>query len=470
MNLRGCLSISRENNRSAHKAIKDLNTMPKAKLLVIDDENRFRELLSRILALEGYEVAQAANANKAWELLKRTDIQIVLTDVRLPDANGIELLQRFREKYPQLAVIVMTAQGSIQDGVQAMKLGAFDYLVKGEDNEQIIPIVERANEKVSVHSQLARLQQLVSEKYSFDNIIGSSAGIRAAVELAKKVAPTDTTVLLLGETGTGKEVFAQAIHQASARAAQPIVAINCSAIAKDLLESELFGHTAGAFTGALKAKRGLVEEAHLGTLFLDEVGELEPDLQAKLLRFLETGTYYKVGESRQQYVNTRLIAATNRDLLKEIESGRFRADLYYRLSVFSITLPPLRERLEDIGPIAALFTRYYAAKTNKVIAPLNQAFLVHLNQLPYKGNIRELKNLIERAVILADGEQLTHELLPASALGEPAAAQMPTELEAVERLHILKILDQVAGNKPEAARLLGIGLTTLYRKLQEYGM
>jgi two-component system, NtrC family, response regulator len=438
-------------------------------LLIIDDEHILRQVISKVLELEGYVVWQASDIRHGLKVLEKEDIAVVISDVKLPDGNGLDLLKKVKEKYPLIEVVVITAYGTISDGVKAIKEGAFDYITKGDNDEQIIPIISRAMDKVNLQRRIMELESKLSAKYGFENIVGSAPLLKRAIELAQKVAPTDATVLLLGETGTGKEVFAQAIHQASKRSAKPFVAVNCSAIAKDLLESEMFGYKAGAFTGAMKDKKGLVEEAHKGTLFLDEIGELNLELQAKLLRFLETGTYYKAGDSRPFEVDVRIIAATNRDLPKEIEKEHFREDLYYRLSGFSISLPALRERKEDIPKLATWFLEIYSAKVNKKVTTIDPDFLQGLQRLEFKGNTRELKNIIERAVILTNGQSLTPDLLPAVP-ATSIAGSASFDLATADKTHILKVLEISGHNKTKAAELLDIGLTTLYRKLHEYGI
>jgi two-component system, NtrC family, response regulator len=331
--------------------------------------------------------------------------------------------------------------------------------------------VARAVEKAELQQKIKRLEEKVSQKFGFGSIIGTSSVVQEVITLARKVAITDTTVLLLGETGTGKEVFAQAIHQESPRRDKPFVALNCSAFSREILESELFGHRAGAFTGALKDKKGLMEEAHGGTLFLDEIGEMSLDLQAKLLRVLETSTFYKVGDTKPTQVNVRFIAATNRNLQKEAENQHFRLDLYYRLSVFEIKLPALHQRPEDIPLLAAYFVQIYAAKMNRPTPKLSAAFLEKLRRSVWKGNIRELKNVIERAVILSSHTELTPQELPFEM--QFGAANLPqgvATLAEIEKQHIQRMLQHTQGNKTETARLLGIGLTTLYRKIEEYGL
>ena len=338
-----------------------------AKILIIDDEEQLRKLLARIIALEGYEVAEAADCAGGLRMLRRYEPDVVLCDVKLPDGNGVEMVERIKQAMPSAEVILLTAYGNIPDGVQAIKNGAFDYITKGDDNNKILPLLSRATEKAQMQRRLARLEDKLSEEHSFDRIIGSSESLRSAVALARKVAVTDTSVLLTGETGTGKEVFAQAIHHASPRAKGAFVAVNCSAFSKELLESELFGHRAGSFTGVTKDKKGLFEEADKGTLFLDEIGEMPVELQAKLLRVLECGEFIKIGETRPTKVDLRIIAATNRDLEKEIASGNFREDLFFRLSVFRIHLPSLRERPGDIAEYARFFAAQFADRMGRRI-------------------------------------------------------------------------------------------------------
>jgi DNA-binding NtrC family response regulator len=444
------------------------------RILIIDDEEKLRNLLTRIISLEGFEVLQAGDCKTAIKKLEQSDIAVVLCDVKLPDGNGVELAKKIKDKFQIPEIILLTAYGNIPDGVQAIKNGAFDYITKGDDNNKIIPLLYRAMEKVDLAKRVQQLEKQLGDKHSFDKIIGKAKTIQKAIDLAQKVAVTDTTVLLTGETGTGKEVFAQAIHRASQRAKQNFVAINCSAFSKELLESEMFGHKAGAFTGASKDQKGLFEEANNGTIFLDEIGEMSLELQAKLLRVLETGEFIRVGETKPTKINVRIIAATHRDLQTEIEQGHFREDLYYRISTFQIHLPPLRERVIDIEALANHFINISSARTNKKLKNVSPAFYEALKQHQWKGNIRELKNVIERSVILCDDE-LTIEHLPVelqktdntNTKGKTLSA---FELASAEKLHIQKVLNYTNGNKTKTAELLGIALTTLYRKLSEYGL
>lgn len=437
-------------------------------VLIIDDEKKISSLLARIIELEGFEVFQAATGREGLKVLAAQDIYVVISDVKLPDISGVELVKEIKKLKPYAEVINLTAFGTIADGVMAMRNGAFDYITKGDDNDKIIPLVYKALDKAKLQYRVTELENKVAKKYSFAGILGQSKNILAAIDLARKVAATDTTVLLLGETGTGKEVFAQAIHYESPRKMKPFVALNCSGFSHELLESELFGHKQGAFTGAVKDKKGLLEEANEGSIFLDEIGELNPDLQAKLLRVLENQTFIKLGDTQTTRVNVRIIAATNRDLKAGAEAGKFRLDLYYRLSVFAIELPPLSQRRPDILPIARHYLKEFSVKVNKPDFKIEEGFAELLMKHSWKGNIRELKNVMERVAILADGPELSSSLLPYEFhIGGESPAADALKMETVEKQHIIKVLKYTRGNKTEAARLLGIGLTTLYRKIEE---
>lgn len=443
-------------------------------ILIIDDEPIIRKLLARMMELEGYEVFQAADRASGLKLLTAKTPQLVLCDVFLPDGNGVEMVKEIKELQPETEVILLTAHGNIPDGVQAIKNGAFDYITKGDDNNKIIPIISRAMEKINSRPVQPSGSTVVPVRESaFDTVLGHSRGLQQVVQLARKVAVTDVPVLLTGETGTGKEVFAQAIHNGSARAKQPFVAINCSAFSKELLESEIFGHKAGAFTGALKDKKGLFEEANHGTIFLDEIGEMAYGLQAKLLRVLETGEYIKVGDTKPTKIDVRIVSATNRNLKEEIANSNFREDLYFRLSVFHLHLPPLRERREDIPELAAAFLKFFAAKMGKQVKGFAADCQAWMQSYAWPGNVRELRNVIERALIICD-DYITLDDMPldfrSSALSGSAADGDDFELAEAEHRHIQRVLQYTKGNKAEAARLLKIGLTTLYRKIEEYGI
>lgn len=444
-----------------------------SKILIIDDEVQIRTLLTRMMELEGYDVCQAGDCRAALKQLELQNPDVVLCDVFLPDGNGVDLVLAIKKAAPNVEVILLTAHGNIPDGVQAIKNGAFDYITKGDDNNKIIPLISRAVEKARMNVRLEKLEKKVGQTYSFDSILGESKVLKDAVSLAQKVSGTDVPVLLTGETGTGKEVFAQAIHYSSKRARQNFVAVNCSSFSKELLESEMFGHKAGSFTGALKDKKGLFEEANNGTIFLDEIGEMAFELQAKLLRILETGEYIKIGDTKPTRVNVRIIAATNRNMSQEIVAGRFREDLFYRLSVFQIHLPPLRERAGDIRLLAKAFIKSFAEQLARPVVEIAPAFLEALDSQPWKGNIRELRNVIERSMIVCESGYLDIADLPfdiQNAHYEHSNDSSPGsfELSAMERRHIARVLEYTKGNKTEAARLLKIGLTTLYRKIEEY--
>lgn len=436
------------------------------RVLIIDDEEALGKLLARIISLEGFITDLARSLKEARQLLKLHLPDIVLCDVKLPDGNGVEFVRELKHAYPQTMCILLTAFGNIPDGVQAIKNGAFDYITKGDDNDRIIPLLYQAEGQLKENRKRS---SSVSEKgkYQFKDIIGTSPAILEAISLAKKVADTETNVLLTGETGTGKEVFAGAIHSASRRADKPFVALNCSAFSRELLEGELFGYKAGAYTGATKDKKGLIETADHGTLFLDEIGEMPIELQAKLLRVLENGEFFKLGFEKPTKADVRIIAATNRTLETEIKAGHFREDLFYRLNGFSIELPPLRDRTQDIPSLVTHFLTMYAKKENRSVPSPTAAAMKLLQSHSWKGNIRELKNVLERAVILAGSQEFIPADLPYEIQqGKTGASGL--SLAEVEKAHIQKVLRHTAGNKTKTAELLGIGLTTLYRKIDEY--
>ena len=442
------------------------------KILIIDDEPTIRMLLSRILELEGYEVLKAKDRATALYTLKKQVVQVVLCDVFLPDGNGVDMVQELQQLAPDAKIILLTAHGNIPDGVQAIKNGAFDYIVKGDDNRKIIPIVSRAMDAVvTEQKQQGKKKEVRANSFTFDNIVGKSSALSDVVSQARKVAATDVSVLINGETGTGKEVFAQAIHSASGRRGEAFLALNCSAFSRELLESELFGYKAGAFTGAVKDKKGLLEEANHGTIFLDEIGEMALELQSKLLRVLETGEFVKVGDTKTTHVDVRILSATNRNLKEEIANGRFREDLYFRLSVFRILLPPLRQRRDDILLLAQHFIGLYARQIGRTAPSLSTEAKNIFLAYPWPGNVREMMNAIEHALIVCEDEITRHDLPIDMLTGDTStAADDSFDLKSVERNHIIKVLHHTHGNKTETARLLKIGLTTLYRKIEEYGI
>ena len=425
-------------------------------ILIVDDEPELRNLLARILELEGYEVFTSDGGKNALKKLATTTINVVITDIQMPGMNGIDLIEKIKKISPITEVICLTAYGKITDGVQAIKNGAYDYLEKDNYRTKIIPLVAKAAEKSKLQFEVLSLRKKIQGKENFNTIIGHSKAIQNAIVIAQKVAPTDATVLLSGPTGTGKEIFANAIHNESKRATENLVTINCAALSKEILESELFGHKQGAFTGAIKDKQGLFEAAHNGTIFLDEVGELELDLQAKILRVLENGTFIK-------------LSATNRNLQEAVKNGTFREDLYFRLSMFEIRLPSLNERQEDILPLANHFLLSIKIRLNKNINGITAAYEKALEKHYWSGNIRELKNLIERSVILEDSELLTVDTLPFNFQDQLLLNEKkPVTLKEIEKQHILRILQHTGENKTQTAKILDIGLTTLYAKLKEY--
>ena len=442
-------------------------------ILIIDDEEKLRGLLARIVRSEGFEVIEAADLKSGFKKLEQNNSDVILCDVKLPDGNGVDFLEKIKSNFPLTEVILLTAYGNIADGVQAMKNGAFDYIVKGDDNDKIIPLLHKALEKVQLQKKVQQLEKRIADKYSFKSIIGKSKVLEQLIDLAKKVAKTDSTVLLTGETGTGKEVFAQSIHENSTRAGKSFVALNCSTFSKEILESELFGHKLGAFTGAIKDKKGFIDEANGGTLFLDEIGEMPLDLQAKLLRVLETNEYIPVGDTVPKKSYFRLIAATNRNLKTESENHNFRSDLYFRLNIFELNIPPLRERVKDISPLTTYFVSHFSEKMNRLTLLIEADFMNKLESYHWPGNVRELRNVIERSVILCDGNVLTQNVLPYEIQNQPNPKiknLSAFSMQSIEKLHIQKVLNYTKGNKAETARLLEIGVATLYRKLDEYNI
>ncbi len=443
----------------------------KRSVIIIDDENNIRNLLARILSLEGFEVKAFGTAKEGLDFIERESFSVALIDVILPDMNGIELTRLIREKSPDTEIIVMTAYATIKDGVEAIRRGAMDYIEKGRDEDEIILKVKQAAEKAGLKHKIKQLQSRIDRNLSFSSITGKSKHFSDCIELAKKVAATNTTVLLLGETGTGKELFAQAIHETSSRKDKPFIAVNCSAIPKDLQESELFGYVKGAFTGAANDKKGLFEAADKGTIFLDEIGDMSSETQSKLLRVLETNTFTKVGDTNVTNIDVRVISATNKDLKSQIEKGLFKNDLFFRLNTFTIHLPALRERKDDLELLISNFISIYNEKLNKNIRSANTEFISVLKEYSFPGNVRELKNIIERAVILSSGDELTSENLPEEIFGHKNSGEIHSDsLKEMEKQHILKIYSENNRNKTVTAEKLGIGSVTLYRKLKEFGV
>ncbi|HLL06593.1 MAG TPA: sigma-54 dependent transcriptional regulator [Myxococcaceae bacterium] len=440
------------------------------RILVVDDEEGVRSFLAESLEIDGHHVEEAANGQEALERLRSRSFDLVLTDLRMPGMDGLELLQKVLAEQPEVEFIVLTAHGNVENAVQAMKLGAFDYIQKPVSGPaELRLLATRALER-----RRLRDQEEISRASANEPVLTHGDPVMApVVEALKKVARTNATVLLLGESGTGKEVAARAIHQLSERAQGPFVAINCATLSESLLESELFGHEKGAFTGATDRKRGRIELAHGGTFFLDEVGELKLNLQARLLRVLQERAFERVGGTRTLEVDVRWIAATHQDLRAQISAGTFREDLYHRLSVFPVRLPPLRERTGDLLPLAEVLLKRACHELKRPVMKLSEPAQRVLRAGRWTGNIRELANVLERAVILSDGDTIEpHHLLmePAPRTPAPAIVSEAKTLEDLERHAIERALAEVGGNRREAAERLGIGVRTLYEKLKRYNL
>ena len=454
------------------------------KILVVDDEKSMREFLEIFLRKEGYEVALASNGEEAMARAAAEDFELIITDLKMPRVSGIDVLERVKDTSPHTMVIVMTAYSTAETAIEAMKKGAYDYIPKPFKVDEIRVVIEKALEKRNLMLENLRLKGALKEKYSFSNIIGKSAGMQKVFELIARVARTRASVLVTGESGTGKELVAKAIHYNSLRKDDPFVVINCGAIPETLMESELFGHVKGAFTGASRDRKGLFEAADGGSIFLDEIGELSPALQVKLLRVLQERTFKPVGGITEREVDVRVIAATNKVLEDEVREGRFREDLYYRLNVIAIHLPPLRERREDIPLIAAHFLRKHTREMQKEINGIAPDALTALVNYRYVGNVRELENIIARAVTFESEDTLTIESLPRSLTEEQsplgdfrANIHLPergVDLEAlladIEKTFLTKAMDRADGVKTDAAKILGISFRSIRYKLAKYGI
>ncbi len=442
----------------------------KASILVVDDEPAMRLLVTSVLKDEGHDVTAAASGEEALQLVGRHHYHVVITDLRMPGMSGLQVLEAVRRDDPDTAVILLTAFGTVEGAVEAMRKGASHYLLKPLANpDELRLAVRRVIEERRVADEAATLRQATEAIFPFGELIAGDPKMQAALDLARSVAPADSTVLLTGETGTGKELVARLIHHWSPRADQAFVAVNCAALAETLLESELFGHEKGAFTGAVSQRRGRFELAHGGTLLLDEVGEMSPALQAKLLRVLQERTLERVGGTKTVTVDVRVIAATNRDLLEMVAEKQFRDDLYYRLSVFPIHLPPLRKRPADILPLAEHILRQASRRLGKRITGFSEEAKALLQAYGWPGNIRELQNIVERAVILCREDRILPAHLNLSqAAPTPTAA--PKTLRELERETILAAVSAHEGNRRKAAEQLGIGLRTLYTRLKDFGI
>ena len=448
----------------------------KPRVLVIDDETSMIETLSMLLKREGFDVLSALSGAEGIERFAETKPDLVLTDVRMPKVSGVDVLEAIREKDPTMPVVLMTAQASLQSAIQAVNLGATHYVQKPFSNDELVAILRRSLDIGRVERENVRLKREIRtrDNKALLKPIGVSAEFRKALQLAESVADSDSTILIRGESGSGKEVFARFIHEGSGRADEMFLSLNCAALPEGLLESELFGHVKGSFTGAIRDKEGLFVAAAGGTFFLDEVGEMAPSTQVKLLRALQEREVIPVGATKPVAVDVRLIAATNRDLERDIEHGRFRSDLYYRLNVISVELPPLRVRQDDIPLLAEYFLKREAERSGEKLKKIGDDAMKILQGYPWPGNVRELENVVERAVVLTNGVAINVESLPPRLREKPAEPlvreQPPANptLEVIERAYIEHVLRAEGGNKSRAAEVLGIDPSTLYRKIKRY--
>ena len=440
------------------------------RVLVVDDEEPLRRLLKKELSRKGFSAEVAPDGRQALDLLKNSTYDVILLDIMMPGVNGIEVMKKLREDSSAPAIIVLTGKATVETAVEAMKNGAYDYLTKPYKLDELIIIINRAYEfsRLRIKNQLLE-QELIRKETPFE-FIGKSRQLREILSLIKKIAPTDSPVFIQGESGTGKELIANTIWHYSKRNRVPLVALNCATLSETLIESEIFGHEKGAFTNAYQTKHGIVEVADRGTLFLDEIAEMPLGLQAKLLRFLDSGEFRRVGGNKILNVNVRVIAATNKNLTDLIKAGHFREDLYYRLNVINITLPPLRERKEDIPELSRFFLKKYSHKLSKSVSDFAREVLELFNSYDWPGNVRELENIIERAVILSDSAQIGKEDVSIPAVHAEREAPAASSLEEMEKEHIQKVLHEAEGNQSKASQILGIDRKTLYLKLKKYGI
>ncbi len=440
-----------------------VDSRPLPRVLVVDDDDAFRESVVDMLSREGYRLQAVASAEEALELSAQGQVDLVLTDQRMPGMDGLELVRRLRASATPPAILLMTAYGTIPQAVEAVRSGACDYLTKPLESPQVL--------RAAIRRALGASRPLAPEAAGFDGFLTRDPATLEVLALADRAAATDATVLILGESGTGKELLAQRLHRRSPRAAGPFIAVNAAALPEALAESELFGHEKGAFTGAAGRHRGRFELAHGGTLFLDEIGELSEAVQAKLLRALEQRSIERVGSERSIDIDLRLIAATHRDLARDVAEGRFRADLYYRLNVVALRLPPLRERPGDIPLLAEHFLERLATALSLPVRPLAPSAVLQLQSHGWPGNVRELRNALERASIAAVGDVIEAADLPALAPGVvEESSEAPLALQERERRAILDALDRTSGHRERAAELLGISVRTLYNRLRQYGI
>lgn len=443
-------------------------------ILVVDDEKNIREGLGEFLRLDGYEVVLASDGSEGAKAVERGEIDLVITDLRMPGLSGSELLRRVTGQYPSVPVIVLTGHGTVEDAVSAMRIGAYDFITKPVNLEHLSLLIKRALERRELSRQNQELLREVENQKRSSSIVGKSPSIQRIFELVRRVAPTRASVLITGESGVGKELVADALHNLSPRADKPFVKVHCAALAESLLESELFGHEKGAFTGAVARKKGRFELSNEGSLFLDEIGEINQNVQIKILRVLQEKRFERVGGEDTIEVDVRVIAATNRDLKEEIAKGTFREDLYYRLNVVNIDVPPLRERKDDIPLLAGAFLREFAEDNGKDIAGFDPKARAALYAYSWPGNVRELRNCMESAVVMSSGALITLDDLPPGvrSVAEESVIRIApgSSLAEAERVMIRETLAAQGGNKSRTAEILGIGRKTLYQKLQEYGL
>jgi DNA-binding NtrC family response regulator len=440
------------------------------KILAVDDEEPFRRLLKKELTRKGYFAETASDGAAAVKMIKEGDYDVVLLDIVMPGINGIEVMEMVKTFPKKPEIIVLTGQATVDTAVQAMKHGAYDYLSKPYKTDELMLLINRAYDYAGLKQENRLLQQELSRTKVISYLVGASKEFGSLLSLIRKAAPSDASILLQGESGTGKEMVAKTIWKSSKRKNGQFVALNCASLSEALLESELFGHEKGAFTNAFQLKNGLVEVADNGTLFLDEIGDMPVSLQAKLLRFLDSGEFRRVGGNRNLKVDVRVIAATNMDIVQLVREGRFREDLYYRLNVVTITVPPLRDRKEDIPVLADHFLRRYAKRSDKHISGISPRALEMLMAYNWPGNVRELENVIERAVILSEGDMLTPSGLSLTSPHSAPSNGHARKLEDIERQHIARILKETGGSQKKASELLGIDRKTLYLKLKRYSL
>ena len=444
----------------------------KQKILLVDDEANTLKVLSTFLKKEGYSVLTAKTAEEAWNKLSQSDVNLLITDLKLPGKSGLDILQEIRDYMPSIKVIIITAYGSINNAVQAMKLGAYNYLTKPVNLDELAILVQNALERKNLEKENVELRKQLRERYSLVGIVGKSKPMQELFDLVEKVASYESNILITGETGTGKELVARAIHYSSEYCERPFVTIDCAAMPETLLESEFFGHVKGAFTGATDEKKGQIEMAEGGTLFLDEIAELPLGVQKKLLRFLQEKKFNRVGGNKQFSINARILAATNKDLEQEIKEGNWREDLHYRLNVISLHLPPLRDHKEDINLLSNFFLDRYNAKHNKSIEGLTNEVVEALLAYDWPGNVRELENVIERAVVLSTGEYITLDCLPKKLIEfkQENSSSSSLNLLEVEKNVLCKALSQAQWNQSAAARILGISRKQLRTKMNHHGL